>query len=306
MKAQREEPTVAGVCLLLRRSGLLPGGDVDALEKRWLRDAVNQGDLTEFSRWMVAGRYVTEYQMTTLLRGHVEHFYLDEYKLLEKMTRERRARIYKAVSRVGLVVAVKVLPPSQARDANALARFQREAQVGRQLDHVNVIRMLGAGEDGGLHYLVTEYLEGETLQDVLARRVRLPAAEAVDVVVQALAGLEHLRERGLVHRNLEPANLLLVPPAALHRREAGSLPLVKLLDVSLCRPAVDEAPVSEASQRSRRADEELLQGRPTRPRNWFAILTPATSAPTSSALAASCTTPWPGGCVSRLPGRDGR
>ena len=105
------------------------------------------------------------------------------------------AGVYKAVHRLGQVVAVKVLPPSKAKDAQLLARFQREARLAMKLKHPNVVRTFQVGETGGLYYLVMECLEGETLDDVLQRRKRLPPAEAVRVVYQALLGMQHQRTR---------------------------------------------------------------------------------------------------------------
>ena len=74
------------------------------------------------------------------------------------------------------------------RRANLLSRFQREAKLAVRLKHPNIVRAFQIGQAGGLHYLVMEYLEGETLEDVLARRKKLPPAEAVRLVFQALQG----------------------------------------------------------------------------------------------------------------------
>jgi serine/threonine protein kinase len=117
-----------------------------------------------------------------------------------------------------------------------------------RLHHPNVVRTFQAGEANGLHYLVMEYLEGETLEDVLQRRGRLSAGEALRLAYQALLGLQHLHERGLVHRNLEPANLMLMPAR-------GSVPLastldatVKLLDISLARAEFDQGERPDGEQ----------------------------------------------------------
>ena len=89
------------------------------------------------------------------------------------------AGVYKAVHRLGPIVAIKVLPPSKARDSNIFARFQREARLAMRLKHPNIVRTFEVGEDDGLHYLVMEYLEGETLDETIKRRGQLPPSEAV-------------------------------------------------------------------------------------------------------------------------------
>src|SRR5262249_20791579 len=138
-------------------------------------------------------------------------FFLGEYKILDRIGRGRMAGVYKAVHQLGQVVAIKVLPPSKAKDPRTLGRFTREARLALKLKHPNVVRAFQVGEVNGLHYLVMESLEGEPLEEVLQRRKRLSPAEAVRVVHQALVGLQHIHEQGLVHRDLKPSNLMLVP-----------------------------------------------------------------------------------------------
>ena len=112
---------------------------------------------------------------------------------------------------LGQVVAIKVLPPSRSKDPQTLGRFQRETRLAVRLKHPNVVRSFQVGQHKGLHYLVMEYLEGQTLDTVLQRRKKLPVNEAVRLVHQCLLGLQHIHEQGLVHRDLKPANLMLTP-----------------------------------------------------------------------------------------------
>src|SRR5262249_28533234 len=155
---------------------------------------------------------------------------LGEYKVLERIGKGRMAGVYKAQHRLGQTVAIKVLPPSKARDPMLLARFQREARLALRLKHPNVVRAFQLGQADDIQYLVMEHLEGTTLEEVLAARKQLPPAEAVRVVYQALAGLEHIHSQGLVHRDLKPANLMLVPPPG----DGGTLGCtVKILDMGL-------------------------------------------------------------------------
>jgi serine/threonine protein kinase len=231
--------SVESLCNLLARSRLLSADDVRALRQRWLCEggkAVN--NLGAFAAWLVASQYVTEYQSNLLLRGKAERFFLSEYKLLERVGKGRMAGVYKAVHRLGQVVAIKVLPPSKVKDPQAFGRFQREARLAVKLNHPHVVRTLQTGEDFGLHYLVMEYLDGETLEELLARRGKLSAAEALPLLLQALQGLNYLHEQDLVHRDLKPANLMLLP--ALDSAGGSALTL-KVLDIGLGRALFDEA-----------------------------------------------------------------
>jgi eukaryotic-like serine/threonine-protein kinase len=242
------EFTVENVCGLLIRSKLLTPDDVKAMYARWqaeARDAV--ANLAQFTRWLVARGYVTEYQAALVAKGHADSFFLGQYKILDRLGKGRTAGVYRAQHQLGQVVAIKVLPPSRAQNPQILARFQREIRLALKLKHPNAVRAFQVGQANGLHYLVMEYLEGETLDVVLQRRKRLPAQEAVRLVYQALQGLEHIHEQGLVHRDLEPANLMLVPGHAPGEPDNTLRATLKILDIGLGRALFEETAESAAS-----------------------------------------------------------
>jgi serine/threonine protein kinase len=233
--------TVENICGLLIRSKLLSPDEVKTMYQRWQAEAKDAAtNVSQFSRWLTAKQYVTEYQAALVARGHADDFFLDDYKILDRLGRGRMAGVYKAVHSLGQVVAIKVLPPSRARDPHMLARFSREVRLAMRLKHPNVVRAFQVGEANGLHYLVMEYLEGETLEDVLQRRKQLPPAEAVRLLHQALLGLEHIHERNMVHRDLKPANLMLVPAPAPGQPDNTLRATVKILDIGLGRALFDE------------------------------------------------------------------
>jgi serine/threonine protein kinase len=236
-----ELTSVESLCNLLARSRLLPGEEVRALRLRWLKEAGDAAaDPRKFGRWLVDKEYVTEYQAGLLLLGKWERHFLNEYKVLDRIGQGRMAGVYKAVHRLGQVVAIKVLPPSKARDPNLLARFQREADLATRLVHRNIVRTFQVGEDDGLHYLVMEYLEGETLQDLIRQFGKLRVDHAVPVIHQALTGLQYLHEEGFVHRDLKPANLMLMGAGEYRVPGQPAQPLVKILDIGTGRALFDE------------------------------------------------------------------
>ncbi|HMF10732.1 MAG TPA: serine/threonine-protein kinase, partial [Gemmataceae bacterium] len=136
---------------------------------------------------------------------------------------------------LGQTVAIKVLPPSKAKDHRIFRRFQREARLALKLVHPNVVRSFHVGSSNGLHYLVMEHLEGETLDEVLERRGKLAPTEAVRLIHQALTGLQHVHEQGLVHRDMKPGNLMLVPGRVAGQPDTTLLSSVKILDIGLAR-----------------------------------------------------------------------
>jgi serine/threonine protein kinase len=227
--------TVTEYCGVLARSKLLPEPEVTALHDRFRREAPG-GDVDQFRRFLVQSGALTEYQAAMIQRGHTEGFVVGGYTILDRIGKGQSTGVYRAAHPSGQVVALKVLPASRARDPETLARFQREGRLLTQLDHPNVVRAFQLGQSGNVHFIVMEHLDGETLDEVLARRKRLPVPEAVRLVHQALRGLQHLSEKRMVHRDLKPANLMVSPP----EQDDTLVSAVKILDIGIGRELFDE------------------------------------------------------------------
>src|SRR5579883_1707742 len=108
---------------------------------------------------------------------------------------------------LGEKVALKCLRASLSDNPESQARFAREARTANRLKDQHVARVLDAGTDDGVPYMVMEYLEGEDLARVLRDGGPLPAAEAVDLLLQACEAIAEAHKLGIVHRDLKPANL---------------------------------------------------------------------------------------------------
>jgi serine/threonine protein kinase len=233
---------VESLCNDLARSRLLAPDRIRDLRQRWLQTAGPlASDGEKFAAWLTVEGAVTEYQLGFLQRGHAEQLFLGPYIIRERIAKGQMAGVYRAVHETGQIVALKILPPSKAKDPQLLGRFQREARLAVRLKHPNVVRTFQTGESGGLYYLVMELLEGEALDEVFARRGPLPPAEAVRLIHQALLGLQHLHEQGLIHRDLKPANLLLVGA----RPESTLQGTVKIVDIGTGRALFDDGPGNE-------------------------------------------------------------
>jgi serine/threonine protein kinase len=256
--------TVQNVYGLLLRSRLLKPNDAKALYERWLKEAKdNAGDVERFRRWMVGHHYLTDYQASLLCKGHAGGFFIGEYKILDRLGRGRMAGVYKAVHSTGQVVAIKVLPPSKAKVPYLLSRFEREAQLAIQLKHPNVVRTFQRGYSDGLHWIVMEYLEGETLDDVLGRRRRLPPTEAVRLIWQAMQGVQHIHEKNMVHRDLKPSNMMLSPARVSGQPDNTLGCTLRILDIGLGRMFFDEnVLVAEEDAPDQLTGEGVLLGTP--------------------------------------------
>ena len=118
-------------------------------------------------------------------------------------------------------VAVKVLAGHLSGDEDLRERFVREARMAAGLSHPNVVQVFDAGEEDGRLYIVMEYVPGVTLADALGRAGKLDPAAAVELALQACAGLQHAHESGLVHRDVKPGNLIVREDGALKITDFG-------------------------------------------------------------------------------------
>ncbi len=226
---------VKAFCQLLVSSHLL----ADAEVRDFWAKASGSGIATvdQFSEWLVANGKLTKYQAHSAVRGN-KTFFLDDYKLIDRIGQGRMAGVYRAQHKLGMPVAVKILPPSRAKDAPCLARFQREASLALKMDHPRIVKTYHAGASAGLNYIAMELLEGETLDERLLRKKTLPIPETLRLAQQILDGLQHLSDRHVVHRDLKPSNLML---QALPGQNADQgFYAVKLLDIGLGREMFDE------------------------------------------------------------------
>ena len=236
--------TATEFCTVLSRSKLIPEADVRAQHQRWQKETkAADTDVDLFRKYLITKKFLTEYQAALIQRGYTDGFFIGGYVILDRIGKGQSAVVYKAVHNSGQVVALKVLPGSKSRDANTLNRFQREGRLLTQLEHPNVVRGFQIGQGSGVWFLVMEYLEGETLQDVLTRRKKLPPPEAVRLISQALSGLQHLADKRMIHRDLKPANLMILPAGTPGPLDSTLQATLKILDIGIGREQFDdEAP----------------------------------------------------------------
>jgi len=105
-------------------------------------------------------------------------------------------------------VAIKVLPPDISMDAHIVKRFQQEAKTAAKLDHTNIIPIYRVESEGGLNYFVMKYIAGTSLEDVLDQKQQLTIDYIQRVLWEAACALGHAHQRGVVHRDVKPANIM--------------------------------------------------------------------------------------------------
>jgi len=105
-------------------------------------------------------------------------------------------------------VAIKVLPPDVAQDEQVVRRFQQEAKTAAKLDHPNIIPIYRVESEGGLNYFVMKYISGTSLEDLLEKKEPLPVPEIQRILWEAACAIGHAHQRGVVHRDVKPANIM--------------------------------------------------------------------------------------------------
>ena len=161
------------------------------------------------ARQAVQSGLLTVWQAQQLLAGRSTGFKIDRYVLLELIGQGGMGRVYLARdSRLNRRVALKILSPERVNNPRAIARFHREALVGAQLQHENLVRIYDEGEANGKCYLVMEYIEGKNIGQMISEAGPLPPAVAARLASQVALGLEHAQRKGLIHRDVNPYNIL--------------------------------------------------------------------------------------------------
>jgi serine/threonine-protein kinase len=161
------------------------------------------------------------------------------YKILQKLGEGAMAKVYKA-KQVSLdrIVAIKVLPRRAHEDPQFVERFYAEGRAAAKLNHPNIVQAIDVGQAGERHYFVMEYVEGESVSEYLQEHTRYSEAEALKVVIQIAEALNHAHERGFIHRDVKPKNIMLTRDGT-----------AKLADMGLARQVSDrEAAEAEAGK----------------------------------------------------------
>ncbi|MBL8205245.1 MAG: serine/threonine protein kinase [Blastocatellia bacterium] len=156
---------------------------------------------------------------------------LGHYKLLAPLGKGGMGEVYLALdTRLNRKAAIKLLPAQFTHEADRVRRFAQEARAASALNHPNILTIYEIGkipaDNGSIHYIATEYVEGETLRQRLANAPgsRLPLATAIEIALQMTAALVAAHEAGIIHRDLKPENIMV-------RRDG----LVKVLDFGLAK-----------------------------------------------------------------------
>lgn len=193
----------------------------------------DEGAAVRFAHLLITQRRLTPYQARKLLNGATRGFFLGGYRILRPLGEGGMGKVYLAVKEgTEDRVALKVLPPKRAaEEEQALRRFRRETDLSRRVTHPNLARTLDFGAEGGVHFMVLEYIPGETLYQAVkeAKGGPLRVTDAARLFLKVIDGLDAAHKIGLIHRDIKPSNIMITPEGD-----------AKLLDLGLARALGEE------------------------------------------------------------------
>lgn len=161
---------------------------------------------------------------------------LGDYEIIGRVGRGGMGTVYKALRRsTGQMVALKVIPPATAANADTAARLQHEARAAAALSHPNIVRAYDTGAVNGIYYFAMEFVEGETLASILRRVGRIAEAQAVEIALAVASALQHIHQRGMIHRDVKPSNIMITVGGE-----------IKLCDLGLAKAMEGDATLTQA------------------------------------------------------------
>ncbi|MBM3982641.1 MAG: serine/threonine protein kinase [Planctomycetes bacterium] len=206
----------------VRKSGLLTPDDFVAVISASGLDPAT-ADPLQIAALLVRKKLLTKFQAMQLLQGRTSGFVLGRYKILDGLRQDRVGMVFKAEDTdTNELVSLKVLPTDRASDPTILRAFRDEVRAAARVDHPAVARVLDFDCAHGTYFVVSEFVSGPTLDKVVGERGPLVPHAAAQLVAQTAVALMHVHDRGLIHRDMKPGNLALLPD----RR-------VKLIDLGL-------------------------------------------------------------------------
>jgi serine/threonine protein kinase len=219
-------PSLSSLVVFLREKDFLTRNQLDELSK----DNSQFQEAPSFLRELVRRGWLTSYQASQIAHGNEKELLLGPYHLLEPIGEGGMGKVFKARHvRMDRIVALKIIPEDCLGNDIALARFNREVQAVAKLSHPNIVTAYEVNQEGTTHYFTMEFMEGIDLAKLVRQSGPLPIPQACDYIRQAALGLQHAHEKGLVHRDIKPGNLI------VGRSLAGGPPVVKILDFGLAR-----------------------------------------------------------------------
>jgi serine/threonine-protein kinase len=221
----------------VRKSGLLAPDDLIGVLAQYDPEQVAAADPIQIATFLVRKKLLTKFQAMQLLNNRTQGFVLGKYRILDGLRQDRVGMVFLAEnSETKQRVSIKVLPTDRVADNTVYKAFVEEVKAAAKVDHPNLARVLDMDVWNGTHFVVTEHVPTATLDKVIAEKGALEPHAAAQVIVQIAVGLLFAHGKGVLHRDIKPGNIGVLPDGR-----------AKLIDLGLTHML--ENPWQKATQR---------------------------------------------------------
>ncbi len=216
-----------------------------SLVRAELKTLADKGNSISLSDLLIQHGYITKSQIVRLNRSmDDDSMYrpaqqIPGFQILSKLGQGAMAVVFKAKQlSLDRIVAIKVLPKKLSENKEFVDRFYREGRAAAKLNHPNIVQAYDVGEAGGYHYFVMEFIDGQTVYDLLTDGKSASESDSLRIILQTARALEHAHKQGFIHRDVKPKNIMITKES-----------VVKLADMGLAREVSDyEAATAEAGR----------------------------------------------------------
>ncbi len=223
--------------------------DTRQLEGVWTEFGTRNVSCEDFQNCLLRKELLTNFQLGKVLQGDRQGYFYGRYRVLYIAGAGTFARVFRSVNLdTGQVVALKVLRKRYRDKPEQVDLFLREARMGLRLRHENIVRVFEVSDDVRTPYFVMEFVEGQTLRELMKMRKKLDVATSLDFAIHIVTGLDHARKRGITHRDMKLSNVLITSSA-----------VAKLVDFGLATISEANDDLLTASPNARSIDYVALE-----------------------------------------------
>ena len=208
-----------------------------------IKERAQQDNPLSLAEALIGRKYLTKTQMSrtkAMLEETRQSHKIPGFQMLERLGAGAMAVVFKAKQlSLDRDVAIKVLPKRLSENPDYVERFYREGRAAAKLNHNNIVQAIDVGSAGAYHYFVMEYVEGKTVYDDITSNSVYPEDSAIKIIMQIAEALQHAHERGLIHRDVKPKNIMITKTG-----------VAKLADMGLARETSDQATAQNEAGRA--------------------------------------------------------
>lgn len=195
---------------LIVEKKLLSSRELESAKQRWFKaNRVESADVKMFLKWLILNKFLSEFQAMVLISGKVSALKIASYNVIEIIKTGSYAGGVKVQNPLGEQFALQFIKGEVIKDPALNKKFQNQLQIGLEIKHPHLAGLVDQGESNGHSYIVREFLEGESLEMILARRGKIPHQNAAKILAIVMTAVAHAQEKAVPCGNLSNSDIIL-------------------------------------------------------------------------------------------------